>query len=147
VQGKGGEKLIPEAEQKAPKSSEELVQVHGGGAEDGVDGITGGPLEAVALHTVLTFEVADGGLDGGAAFHPSPETFGRRAPATFVHMDCFDSLVIMSPIAHVDMGLLHFGSDAPTHLRELPVQRVPVVEPKKAEPKKGVGLCGLCFLT
>jgi len=47
--------------------------VHGGGAEDGVDGITERAFEAVAFEAVFALEVADGGFDCGAAFHPTPE--------------------------------------------------------------------------
>src|ERR1019366_6700633 len=56
------------AEPKMPKEALELLEVHGGGAEDGVDGIAGSAFEPVAFESVFGLEVADGRLDGGAAF-------------------------------------------------------------------------------
>ena len=58
-----------------PKEALELLEVHGGGAEDGVDGVADGSFEPVTFEPVFGLEVADGGFDGGAAFHPTPEGF------------------------------------------------------------------------
>ena len=100
---KSGEELIKEAEPKVPKEAQELLEVHSGGTEDGVDGIALRPFEPVAFEAVFALEVTDGGFDGGAAFHPSPERLRGRAPAAFVDMHLLGSAVIVSAIAHVDM--------------------------------------------
>ena len=113
-----------------PKEALELLEVHGRGAEDGVDGIAGGAFEPIALKPMFAFEVADGGFDRRAAFHPSPESFGRRPSAAFVDMHRPGARVIVTAIAQVDVrfwcwpGLL---SDQPTHLGELLIQRVAIV--------------------
>ncbi len=113
-----------------PKEASELLEVHGGGTEDGVDGIAGGAFEPVAIKPMFAFEVADGGFDRRAAFHPTPKCFGRRASAAFVDMHGLGSGMIVSAVAHVDMRFRcgrGFLSDQPTHLDELLIQRVAIV--------------------
>ena len=86
-----------------PKEAQEFLEVHGGGTEDGVDGIALRPFEPVAFKPMFALEVANRGFDGGAAFHPSPERPRGRAPAAFVDMHGLGSGVIVSAVAHVDM--------------------------------------------
>lgn len=113
-----------------PKEALELLKVHGGGAEDGVDRVTGGAFEPIALEPMLALEVADGGFDCGAAFHPTPERLRGRAPAALVDMHRLRAAVIVAAIAHVDMRFRRSRAslaNEPTHLRELLIEGVPVV--------------------
>ena len=64
-----------EAQKNAPKSSEELLEVHGCGGQDGVDRIAGNALQPVALQPVFVFQMSDAWFDRGTAFHPSPQRF------------------------------------------------------------------------
>lgn len=130
TRNKSGAELMEEAEPKAPKEALELLEVHGCGAEEGVDGIAGGAFEPVALKPMFALEVSDGGFDRRAAFHPTPECFGRRSSAAFVAMHRLRAGVIVTAIAHADVrfpGWFGFSSDQPAHLGELLLQRVPVV--------------------
>ena len=55
------------------------MEVVAGGGENGVDAVALGALEIVATHAVLGLEMADDGLDGGAAFHLAPDGDGDPA--------------------------------------------------------------------
>jgi hypothetical protein len=74
--GVAGEQAVPyvaQAEQKnAPKSSEELVEVHRGGCQDRVDRISGNALQPIAFQPVFALQMSDAWFDRGTAFHPSP---------------------------------------------------------------------------
>ena len=61
--GEGGQQSEPQM----PQPGEQEAEVVAGGGEDGVDGVAGGMGEMVAAHAVLGLEMADDGLDGGAA--------------------------------------------------------------------------------
>ena len=52
---------------KAASQAIRQAEVVAGGGEDGVDGVARAEPEIVAAHAVLGFEMADDGLDGGAA--------------------------------------------------------------------------------
>jgi len=65
-------KLIHEAQQKAPGEALELLEVHSGGAQDGVDGIANRAFEPVSLEAMFAFHVSNGGLDCCSPFHPTP---------------------------------------------------------------------------
>ena len=65
-------KLIQEAQQKAPGEALELLEVHSGGAQDGVDGISDGAFEPIAFESMLALQVPYGGLDRCSPFHPTP---------------------------------------------------------------------------
>ena len=64
--------------QKKPQPVEEEAEVVSGGGEDGVDGVALGTGEVVAVHAVAVLDVADDGLDGGAAAHLALDS-GRHA--------------------------------------------------------------------
>jgi hypothetical protein len=50
-----------------PEPSDEAAEVVAGGGEDGVGSVAPTVPEIVAAHTVLGFEMADDGFDGGPA--------------------------------------------------------------------------------
>jgi len=60
------------AQKNAPKSSEELVEVHGGSREDGIDRISGNTLQPIALQAVFVLQMSDVWLRCRVALHPSP---------------------------------------------------------------------------
>jgi len=124
-----------QAEQKiAPKSSEELVEVHRRGTQDGIERIAGNALQPVALQAVFVLQMPDAGFDGGAAFHPSPERLRRPASSSFVHMHGGLARVIVAAIAHVHM---HFAGSLPDHaldLLHLRGQRVAIVGVSRKTP-------------
>jgi NaMN:DMB phosphoribosyltransferase len=53
--------------QQAPEPSHEQAEVVAGGGEHGIDAITISAFEIVAPHPMVVLEMADHGLDGGAA--------------------------------------------------------------------------------
>ena len=53
--------------QKDRQPGQQSAEVIAGGGEDGVGGVAGGVGEVVATHAVLGLEMADAGLDRGAA--------------------------------------------------------------------------------
>jgi len=55
--------------QKELQPCDELREVHGCCAQDGVDLIAKGPFQSVALQTVLTFHVPDDWLYRSPSFH------------------------------------------------------------------------------
>jgi hypothetical protein len=97
MEGTGGE-VWARARMRVRKSSaiqrRRKAEVVAGGGEDGVDAITPWSLEIVTAYAVLGHEMADDGLDGGAALHlaavgggdpanlagdPDPELVSSRA--------------------------------------------------------------------
>ena len=69
-----------------PKEALELLEVHCGRTEDRVDRVPDTAFESIAFEPVLALEVSDGRFDRRAAFHPTPECFGRRPTATFIDL-------------------------------------------------------------
>jgi hypothetical protein len=59
------------AQKNAPKSSEELVEVHGSGSQHGIDRISGNALQPITFQPVFILQVSDAWFHCGAAFHPS----------------------------------------------------------------------------
>jgi len=74
------------AQKTEPKSSQELMEVHRRGTQDGIERIAGNTLQPIALQPVFRLQMSDAGLDRGAPFHPSPERSRRPASASLVHM-------------------------------------------------------------
>ena len=55
---------VDQAEQiNAPKSSEEFLEVHRGGCQDGVDRIPSSTLEPIELQPVFALQMPDAGFD------------------------------------------------------------------------------------
>jgi hypothetical protein len=64
---------VHKASQKnSPESSEELLEVHRGGSQDGVDRISGSALQPIAFQPVFILQMSDARFDCGSPFHPSP---------------------------------------------------------------------------
>ena len=82
----------------AQKEAEELLDVHGSGTEQGIDGIALRAFESIALQSVFSLEVSDGRFDDGAAFHPLPNSLWDRAPAAFIDDACLRALMIVAPV-------------------------------------------------
>ena len=87
--------------QKVCRPAQQLVEVHSGTAEDGIEPVTFNALEAVAVHPVLFFQVSDSRFNGCPAFHPAPQTPGSSPTAAFVDMNLNLARVSMAPVAHV----------------------------------------------
>src|SRR5260370_42555246 len=68
-----------EGTQKPFEPAQEQVEVEAGGGEHGVGAIAVAALEVVAAHAVVVLDVADHGLDGGAAAHLAADGFGDAA--------------------------------------------------------------------
>lgn len=104
-------------EQKnAPKSFQELMEVHRRSTQDGIERIAGNALQAVALQPMFRLQMSDAGLDRGATLHPSPECSRRPASCSFVHMHHCSARVVVAAIAHVHM---HLADPLPDHALDL----------------------------
>ena len=66
---------------KSPDPLEDEAEVVSGGSEDGVDGITLGVSEVIAVHSVARLDVADDRFDSSAALHLA---FDGRCDAAFL---------------------------------------------------------------
>lgn len=64
--------------QKGGQPAEQQGEVVSGGGEDRVGAVAVASLEVVAAHAVLGLDVADDGLDGGAALHLAADGAGRE---------------------------------------------------------------------
>ncbi len=77
---------------------------------------------------MLALEVAESRFEGGAAFHPFPNSIGSRCPAAFIDDDRFGPPMILARVAHVHMAFLYcMPCDESAHLSELYIQGVSVV--------------------
>src|SRR5208282_1754225 len=98
------QKLVPDAHQAAqkiaPKSSEELVEVHRRGTQDGIERIAGNTLQPIVLQPVFRLQMSDAWLDRGAAFHPSPECSGRPASSSLVCYLIFQYRLVYGGVCH-----------------------------------------------
>jgi len=65
----------------APKSSQELIEVHRRGTQDGIDRIAGNALQAVTFQPVFRLQMSDAEFDRGTPFYPSPATGEPNRPA------------------------------------------------------------------
>ena len=63
---------VDEGTQKRLEPAQEQAEVIAGSREDGIDAVAVAALEVIAIHAVLGLDVADDGLDGGAALHLAP---------------------------------------------------------------------------
>ncbi len=93
------------AQKIAPKSSQELVEVHGCGRQHRVDGIAGDTFQPIPLLPVFRLQMSDAGFDGSAAFHPAPQPPRGSAPPPLVDMHRDRALAVVDAIAHVHMRL------------------------------------------
>ena len=89
--------------QKLCQPAQEEAEVVAGGGEDGVGAIALGSLEIITPQAVLGLEMADDGLDGGAALHLAAN--GGGDPADLAR-DPDPELVrvIVAPVSLVDMN-------------------------------------------
>ena len=127
----GASDLAPDLQQgkqeTAPKSSEELVEVHCRGRQHCVDRVACNALQPVALQTVFQLQMSDARFDCGAAFHPSPQRPWRSASSSFVHMHGCLAFVIVAAIAHVHVRFADLVGGQALDLLHLRSQRVAVV--------------------
>ena len=126
-----GEHLVPwadQAEQKnAPKSSEELLEVHRGGCQDRVDLISSGTLQPITFQPVFVLQMSDAWFDRGAAFHPSPSCFGCTSSSSLVDMHGDRTVIVVATIAHIDVHFAHLVGDQACDLLHLCSQSVAIV--------------------
>ena len=99
------------AQEIAPKSSQELMEIHRRSTQDGIERIAGNTFEPIALQAVFGLEMSDAGFDGGATLHPSPECSRCSASFPFVHMHRCLAGVIVAAIAHVHVDLADSAAD------------------------------------
>ena len=62
----------------------QLLEVHPGGGQDGINRVTGNPLQPVALQPVFVLQVSDAGFDGSSVLHPLPECLCRASSLPFI---------------------------------------------------------------
>src|ERR1017187_1631246 len=116
-----------QVQKSAPKSSQELLEVHRGGCQDRVDLISGSTLQAVTFQPVFVLQVSDAWFDCGTAFHPSPSRL-RCTPSSSpvdVHGDC--AVIVVASIAHIDVHFADLVCDQAFDLLHLCSQRVAVI--------------------
>jgi hypothetical protein len=102
--------------QKRGEPAQEQGEVEAGGGEDGVDAVALAALELIAVHAVLGLDVADNGLDSGAALHLAADG-GGDAPHLATDPDLELVGMVVPAIALIDMDaarldageLLHIG--------------------------------------
>jgi hypothetical protein len=77
---KGGDTRLAECGQdfgaKKSEPPEEQAEVVADGSENGVDGISAGMGEVIAVHPVVGFEMTDDRLDGGSSFELTLDGLG-----------------------------------------------------------------------
>ena len=66
---------------------QQLVEVHPNGAQDGIEPVPFNPAETVAVHSMLSFQMPDAGLDRRSPFHSPPEAPGDTPTVALVDMD------------------------------------------------------------
>lgn len=66
---------------KKHEPAEQQAEVVSDGGEDGIDGVAAGMGEVIAVHSVVGFEMADDGFDGGSSFEL---TFDGLGDASFL---------------------------------------------------------------
>jgi len=89
--------------QKSCDPPQQLVKVHPNGAQDEIETVSLNPAEAVAIHSMLSFQVSDPGLDRRSPFHPPLHAPGNSPAVAFVDMDLNLSRVSMTPVRQVTM--------------------------------------------
>jgi hypothetical protein len=92
--------------QKVCCPPQQLVEVHPNGAQNGIEPVAHNPVEAVAVHSVLSFQVPDSRLYRRTPFHPPPQALGGPPAVAFVDMDLNLSRISMPPVAHVHKSML-----------------------------------------
>jgi hypothetical protein len=101
--------------QNLRQPAQEETEVVAGGGEHGIDTVTFGSFEIVAIHAVLGLEMADDRLDGGSALHLAPDGGGGAADLAG---DPDPELVgmVVAAIALVDMDAAGFDAGEPLDL-------------------------------
>ena len=126
-----GEHLVPcvdQAEQKnARKSSEELLEVHRGGCQDGVDRISGSTLQPIPFQAVFVLHLSDAWLDRGTAFHPSPSCARCPPSSSLVDMQGDRTVIVLASMAHIDVHRADLVGDQALDLLHLCSRRVAVI--------------------
>ena len=61
------------------------MEVHPKGAQDGIESITLNPTQAVAVHSMLSFQMSDLRLDRRSPFRQPPKPFGGSPSVAFVN--------------------------------------------------------------
>lgn len=103
-----------------------MFEVVSGGGEDGVDAVALSALEVVSVHSVLLFEVAYDGLDGGSPPEFSLDLSVDAAPLAGAK-DAQGFWRIMADITLVDISALRFGADPFRQLFNDGFERVTVI--------------------
>ena len=103
------------------------MEVHPHRAQDGIEPIALNSAEAIAVHSMLSFQVPNPRLDRRSPFHPPPQAPIDPPAMALIHMDFDISRVSMPAVAHVHKDLLGVSSSYPLNLLQSGLQRVAVV--------------------
>src|ERR1035437_3515030 len=95
------------AQKIAPKSSQELLEVHCRGAQNGIERVSGNALQAIALQPVFRLQMSDAGFYRRAPFHPSPQRPRRSTPLPLVHSHSYSTFIIVAAITHIHIRLTY----------------------------------------
>jgi len=108
----GSGEQLDQGTPKRCEPAQEQAEVVAGGGEDGVAAVAVAALEIVPVHAVLGLDVADDGLDGGAALHLAADGGGDAADLAG---DPDPELVrmIVAAIALVDMDAAGLDAGKP----------------------------------
>src|ERR1022692_3763431 len=116
-----------EVQKSAPKSSQELLEVHRGGCQDRDDLISGSTLQAVTFQPVFVLQMSDAWFDCGTAFHTSPSCFRCTSSLSLVDVHGDRAVIVVASIAHVHVHFADLVGDQAFHLLHLCSQRVAVI--------------------
>lgn len=97
-----------------------------GGDEDGVDGIAIGAFEMVPLEQAVRLGVADDRFDGVSPSQLAPAS-GRCDAAGMADVDFGLALMLVAPVAAIDVSAADRDTGNPLDLGDLAGERVPVV--------------------
>src|ERR1019366_6067490 len=111
----------------APKSSEELLEVHRGGSQDRVDRISVSTLQPITFQPVFVLQMSDAWFDRGTAFHPSPSCFRCPSSSSLFDLHGDRTVLLVASIAHIDVHFAHLVGDQAFDLLHLCSQRVAVI--------------------
>ena len=104
------------------------MKVHSTGTQDGIDRVSLCSLEAIAVKTVLGFEMTDAGLYGRSPFHPFPESAWCASSPFLIHVDrsvfFFGS---MASVALIDAEVIGFALTETLDLLQALVQGVAII--------------------
>jgi hypothetical protein len=98
--------------QKICCQPQQLLEVHSGSAEDGIQAIADRSPEAAAVHSMFPFQMSDAWFNGGSTFHPSPEAFSGSSSSILINMNIDVTGVSVAAASHVHKYVLRWVGDS-----------------------------------